>query len=97
MACATFPLERPRISALSKNVSTLESLSKKFENNWGLQEVNVAPDVRFSLDFGRNLNIGDLQISTINAISYSNTNQVNEVAFNRYMNYNADRTSGISL
>ncbi len=50
-----------------------------------------------SLDFGRNLNIGDLQISTINAISYGLANQANEVAFNRYMNYNADRTSGISL
>jgi outer membrane receptor for ferrienterochelin and colicin len=76
-----------------KNVSDIESLSKKFKNTWGLQDVTVTPDVRFSLDFGRNFNLGNLEVSTINAISYSNTNQANEVAFNRYINYNPDFTS----
>lgn len=76
-----------------KNISALETLSKKFGNNWALKEVNVSPDVRFSLDFGRNITLGNIDVSSINGISYSNTNQANEVLFNRYMNYNADRTS----
>lgn len=76
-----------------KSVPEIETLSKKFKNNWGLQDINAAPDVRFSVDFGRNITLGNLEISTINAVSYSNTNQANEVDFNRYINYKPDYTS----
>ncbi len=78
---------------LGFNISSIEAESKKFANTWGLEKINAAPDVRFNADLGRNFSIGNLDLSAINSITYSNTNQYNEIEFNRYFNYNDDFTS----
>ncbi len=79
--------------SLGTNVAKIEQESRKFANTWGLNNVNVAPDVRAGIDVGRIFNIGHVEINAINSLSYSNTNQYNEIEFNRYQNYQADGTS----
>ncbi len=83
--------------ALGVNTSLIETESRKFKNTWQLEELKVNPDMRASLDFGRSFDVGRFRISTVNAINYSNTNQFNEIEFNRYQNYtddgNGDQTS----
>jgi TonB-dependent receptor len=76
-----------------KDPAQIDAMSRQFANTWGLEEISVKPDVRFNLDIGRNFTIGNFEVSSINALSYSNTNQFNEFEFNRYQNYNSDFTS----
>jgi hypothetical protein len=76
--------------SLGFDVNKIESESKKFSNTWGLEEISVKPDVRFNLDLGRNLTIGKTSISSVNSVNYSNTNQFNEIEFNRYLVYTED-------
>jgi outer membrane cobalamin receptor len=72
---------------LGFDINRIEQESKKFSNTWGLEEINVKPDVRFSLDLGRNFHLGKVSVSSINSLSYSNTNQFNKIEFNRYQIY----------
>jgi outer membrane receptor for ferrienterochelin and colicin len=80
-------------SDLGNNVAKIEQESRKFENTWGLEKVNAAPDVRFGVDLGRNFSLGSVDVSSINSLSYSRTNQYNSIEFNRYQNYQDDGTS----
>lgn len=80
-------------SSLGNNVQKIEQESRRFANTWGLEKVNVAPDVRFGVDLGRNFDIGSVNISSINSLSYSRTNQYNRIEFNRFQNYQEDGTS----
>jgi TonB-dependent receptor len=75
---------------LGFDVDRIETESKKFANTWGVNEINVKPDVRFNLDLGRNFNLGSIVINSINSFNYSNTNQFNEIKFNRYITYTED-------
>lgn len=75
------------------DVNSIETESRKLANTWGLQEITVNPDVRLNADIGRNMSFGNLSVSTINALSYSNTNQFNKIEFNRYQVYQQDGTS----
>ncbi len=69
--------------------------SRQFENTWATHQVTPMPDLRMSFDFGRNFEIGNIDVSTLNAISYSNTSQANQVNFRRYSNYNANREGSL--
>ena len=79
--------------ALGFNANLIEIESRKWSNSWGLEEVNVLPDIRFNLNFGKPFRIGSKKLSTINGLTYSNTNQYNDVSFNRFYNYEEDFTS----
>jgi outer membrane receptor for ferrienterochelin and colicin len=72
---------------LGFNVTAIEKASRAFKNTWALENINVAPDARFNIDLGRHFQIGNLDVSSVNSLSYSNTNQYNEIEFNRYFNY----------
>jgi outer membrane receptor for ferrienterochelin and colicin len=76
---------------LGTNGSAIENASRQFRNSWGTEQMTAMPDMRMSFDYGRNFYLGKMDISTINSISYSNTNQANQILFRRYSNYNADR------
>lgn len=80
-------------ASLGTNVAKIEQESRKFANTWGMNNVNVAPDVRAGIDVGRSFSIGNVEIDAINSINYSNTSQYNEMEFNRYQNYEEDGTS----
>jgi outer membrane receptor for ferrienterochelin and colicin len=75
---------------LGFDVQKIEAESKKFSNTWGLEEINIKPDLRFNIDLGRNFNLGKVTLGSINSVSYSNTNQFNDIEFNRYQNYTED-------
>lgn len=77
--------------ALGTNAEAIQDASRQFENSWGTDQVTAKPDMRMSFDFGRNFYLGKIDVSTINSISYSNTNQANKIRFRRYSNYNAKR------
>lgn len=70
-----------------QNPSVVETESRKFKNTWSLQQINVRPDLRFSFDMGRNFDLGKINVSTINAVNYSNTFQHNAIEFNRFEQY----------
>jgi TonB-dependent receptor len=80
-------------SQLGFDVNKIEAESEKFQNTWAIENINVKPDMRFSADLGRNFSIGSVTINTINSLNYSNTNQYNEIEFNRYFNYTDDFAS----
>lgn len=77
-------------NTLGFDVNSIEAESRKFNNSWGLEEVNVRPDVRFNIDLGRRFNIGRFNVSGVNSLSYSNTHQFNRIGFNRFQNYTED-------
>jgi len=83
--------------SLGVNTTLIETESRKFQNTWQLDKITVNPDMRVSFDLGRSFDVGRLRISTIGALTYSNTNQFNEIGFNRYQNYtdngDGDQTS----
>lgn len=77
-------------ASLGTNVSKIEAESRRFPNTWGIDQIKVNPDMRFSADLGRSFDIGKMRLSTVNALNYSNTNQFNEIDFNRYQNYDPE-------
>lgn len=80
-------------SQLGFDVNRIEAESRKFQNTWALENISVKPDVRMSADLGRSFSIGSITVNTVNSLNYSNTNQFNEIEFNRYFNYADDFTS----
>ncbi len=79
--------------ALGFNPTLIELESRKWKNTWGLEQINVLPDMRFNLNFGKGFSLGRIKLSTINGITYSNTSQNNDATFNRYYNYADDFSS----
>jgi TonB-dependent receptor len=79
--------------ALGFNPNLIEIESRKWNNTWGLEEINVLPDFRFNLNFGKSFSLGRAKLSTINGVTYSNANQYNDASFNRYYNYEDDFSS----
>jgi TonB-dependent receptor len=49
-----------------------------FPNNWAPRALTAMPDLRMSLGLNRRFDVGSLQISTVSAASYSNTQSVTE-------------------
>jgi outer membrane receptor for ferrienterochelin and colicin len=84
----SLPDNAPTNYALSgTNVAKIEAESRKFNNSWGLEQLNVSPDMRFNIDLGRTFEIKNVSVSAVNGITYSNTNQFNRSQLNRYQNY----------
>lgn len=65
--------------------------TKKFSNSWAIENTTARPDLRWSFDFGRGFDAGDVKIRTINSLSYSNTLAYNQIERFRYNNYSSDR------
>lgn len=61
--------------------------TKKFTNNWGIENTTARPDVRWSFDFGRGFDAGNVKVRTINSLSYSNTLTYNQIERTRFSNY----------
>lgn len=74
-------------NSLGTDVSRIEAETRKFNNSWGTTSSTAIPDIRMSLDLGRSFYIKEMKVNTVNSLSYSNTNQYNKIAFNRYSNY----------
>jgi TonB-dependent receptor len=67
--------------------------AKLFDNNWSTSQTTAAPDVRFRYEMGKKFMVGEKLMTSINAISYSNTNLSQSVQRNRYRDYKEDGNS----
>ncbi|KAA9331238.1 TonB-dependent receptor [Adhaeribacter soli] len=65
----------------------VEKLGRDLPNSWGTNLNSAAPDLRMSLGLTRAMRIGEVKISNISALSYSNTRQHISVQRNRYLDY----------
>lgn len=64
--------------------STLANAAGMLPGSWNYNTVTARPDIRFSLDIGKNWYWGAKKLSTLTSLSYSNTFQHTEVEFTRY-------------
>lgn len=55
-------------------------------NTWGLNTINVSPDVRFALNTGRQFNWGDVRVSNLTSLNYSLSHQFANIDFRLYNN-----------
>jgi len=87
---ASFPA---RLGDLGFEYDKVAEATKTLENDWALNNRMALPDLRLRYDMGRKFKIKGKQVSTLNSLSYSQTNQVLEIDRFRYINYQADFSS----
>ncbi|MDX5346677.1 MAG: TonB-dependent receptor [Hymenobacteraceae bacterium] len=68
-----------------------QALGKALSNNWGINTINAAPDLRMSLGLTRRFLIKNLKISNISSLSYSNTRNQNDITRHRYDFFDQDK------
>jgi hypothetical protein len=67
--------------------------SKQLDYNWDTKQTKAMPDLRLNLLVARNFYAGDVKISSINNVSYSNVYQSYNNDRYRYWNYDAEGKS----
>ncbi|WP_439881212.1 TonB-dependent receptor domain-containing protein [Pontibacter sp. MBLB2868] len=67
-----------------KGQEKFANIGRIFPNNWAPKSGTATPDLRMSLGLNRRFDLGDVRMSTISAISYSNTQSVTEGTRNSY-------------
>lgn len=82
------PNSFPTSSGTFNNLNPLQraAYARLLPNTWGLNDVTVAPDIRFALNTGRRFDIGNVPISNLTSINYSMSHQYADVALNIYQN-----------
>ena len=70
------------------------NVGRLFPNNWAPKTTTATPDLRMSLGLNRRFYLGDVDMSTVSALSYSNTQSVTEGTRNTYGSF--DATAGKS-
>ncbi|MBD1398037.1 TonB-dependent receptor [Pontibacter sp. JH31] len=60
------------------------NIGRAFPNAWSPQSVTALPDLRMSVGLNRLFDLGDVRMSTVSAISYSNTQSITEGTRNSY-------------
>ncbi|RIJ36663.1 TonB-dependent receptor [Pontibacter oryzae] len=72
------------INMVSKGSDERQRLGRLFPNTWAPKSTTATPDLRMSLGLNRRFDLGDVRMSTISAVSYSNTQSVTEGTRNTY-------------
>ena len=75
------------------NASQRAAYARLLPDSWALKNIAVSPDVRFALNFGRRFDIGNVSVSNLTAINYSNTNQFANIDFRLFQN--ADKANDV--
>lgn len=70
------------------NPTTINRLSKAFNQNWTAKLMTARPDQRFGLTYGQKFKIGNLLIGNTNSLGYSNTMDFNPIQNNNFNSYN---------
>ncbi|QCR23669.1 TonB-dependent receptor [Pontibacter sp. SGAir0037] len=83
------------VNTLSGRQDQLQQVGRLFPNNWAPQSTTAAPDLRLSLGLNRIFDLGPLQMSGMNAVSYSNTKTITEGTRDTYGAY--DPSLGSSM
>lgn len=86
---SAFPDENLRIK---KGFTAEEqaALASTWPETWDYSTSSARPDIRLSMDYGRNWEIGAKKITNLTSLSYSNTFQFTESDVYRYDNYNEE-------
>lgn len=75
------------------NAPQRAAYARLLPDSWGLKDMTVSPDVRFALNFGRRFDVGNVSVSNLTAINYSNTNQFANIDFRLFQN--ADKANDV--
>ncbi|MCU0339969.1 MAG: TonB-dependent receptor [Spirosomaceae bacterium] len=78
----------PQSSQTFNELSPLQraSYAHTFPNNWALTNSTVAPDIRLGINAGRVFDLGNLRVSTLSSVNYSNTHQLADAQLRIYQN-----------
>ena len=79
-----------------RNAQLRQDAAHSLPNNWVAKEGTATPDYSVGLSFGRNFNLGDKKVSTINTVSYSTSYQHFVRDFYRYFSWE-DQTRPIDV
>lgn len=83
----TLPSTFPGNINSMRNKDQLAELGRSLPNSWGAQQASALPDLRFSLGLNRRLDIGNIRLSNISAITYSNTRLHTVGSRNKYQDF----------
>ncbi len=75
------------------NAPQRAAYARLLPDSWGLTNSTVSPDMRFALNFGRRFDVGNVSVSNLTAINYSNTNQFANIDFRLFQN--ADKANDV--
>ncbi|GAB3826608.1 TonB-dependent receptor [Pontibacter rugosus] len=78
------------LGQVDRGSDKLVELGRLFPNTWVPQSSTASPDLRLSLGLNRRFYLGSLDMSSVSAISYSNTNTLTEGTFNTYEQFNPE-------
>ncbi|MDQ4138992.1 MAG: carboxypeptidase-like regulatory domain-containing protein [Bacteroidota bacterium] len=70
------------------NNSEIANAARDLPNTWLPNKAKALPDLRMSLGLTRRMDIGDVKISNITSVSYSNTRQFYNALRNDYQDFN---------
>ena len=76
------------------NNTEVANAARDLPNTWLPERAKALPDLRLSLGLTRRMDIGDVKISNISSVSYSNTRQFFDATRNDYQDF--DRNTQIS-
>ncbi|MBE9463774.1 carboxypeptidase-like regulatory domain-containing protein [Dyadobacter subterraneus] len=83
---SNFPKTQTIINENTPSDRTLNAF-RNLTDFYNLQTKTIKPDLRFSVGFNRNMNIGDRKLTTFNNINYTHTNQYMPTEQFRYLAY----------
>lgn len=83
---SSFP-ETNDLKDTPRNAQMRQDAAHSLPNNWVAKEGMATPDYSVGLSFGRNFNLGDKKVSTINTVSYSTSYQHFVRDFYRYFSW----------
>jgi hypothetical protein len=87
MLPATFPTTA---SYQNLPISTQLQYAKTLESNFESGNLTISPDYRIGFQAGKRWNIGNLALSTVNSLNYSNVWQSQQTKRYRYASWNAE-------
>ena len=87
MLPATFPTTS---SYQNLPISTQLQYAKTLESNFESGNLTISPDYRIGFQAGKRWNIGNLALSTVNSLNYSNVWQAQQTNRYRYASWNAE-------
>ncbi|GEO06112.1 TonB-dependent receptor [Adhaeribacter aerolatus] len=87
------PASFPTISAFQNNSSNAQKaqLGKQLPNIWKINTIAAAPDLRLNFGMNRLFRLGDKKLSSITALSYTNSRQNLFITRNNYTRYVPER------
>lgn len=82
------------VNTVSRGSDERQRIGRLFKNSWAPKSVTALPDLRMSLGLNRRFDLGGIRMSTVSAVSYSNTKTVSKGTRNTYGDF--DETLGYS-